>query len=214
MEQNPYVTPQVELVDASAARPFLPGQWSTRRLHLLGMLTLSLLFIDLAIIAAGFISRWPGLGYFPWLENWLIFPRVLLGCYVSWYSTLLLEDRFMARGLRLPMLLIIILAVLLQIYSLLADVDFTGTQYSSQATLYLIMSLPGSITLIWYSVRVLRIPEAFASVKVMAWFDLVSALLSATLFLFVFGELVSMFGVIPMALVFLRAAREIEAKSR
>lgn len=214
MEQNPYLTPQVELVEASVERSLLPARWTTRRLQLLAVMTLSLLLLDVAIIAAGFSARWPGLGGYPWLENTLIVPRLLLGCYVTWYSTLLLEDRFMARGLRLPLLIFISLAVLLQIYALVADVDFSGIQYSRQATLYLLMSLPGSIALIWYSVRVLRLAGTFASVKVMAWFDLVSALLAATLFLFVFGELVAMFGVIPMALVFLRSAREIEAISR
>ncbi|NNN28594.1 MULTISPECIES: hypothetical protein [Pseudomonas] len=215
MEQNPYAAPQVELVDTRAPTPFLVGDWSSGKLRLLAGLTLALLLTDLTLIGIGMVARLPGGPKFlmPY-EEWLGALSMLLGCFLAWRSTRLLEDRFAARGLRWPMWILIVIAVVMQVFSMLFDVDLTGSRQSNATVYFMMMYLPSGLVQLWYGIRVLKIQLPFTSVKVMGWFDVVSGICLASIVLFAFGTLLSIINTIPLALIFLRSAGEQERAAR
>ncbi|AGI23922.1 hypothetical protein ACYCAX_20365 [Pseudomonas sp. MT3] len=209
MDQNPYAAPKVELVDARAPEPFLSGNWNAGGLRVLAGLSLALLLSELVLLGLSIVNRLPGFFGIPQLEVWLSVLSVLLGCFLSWRCTRFLEDRFSARGLRWPLAISIGMAVLMQLHSLVFDVQFG--EVNSLATLaFLLMFLPSGIAQLWYGIRVLKIPLPYPSVKVMGWFDVVTGGCLATVVLFVPGTLLAMVGAIPLALMFLRGARELD----
>lgn len=212
MEQNPYAAPQVELLDTRAPERFLAGGWSAGGLRLLAWLSLALLLCDVTTIGVGVLGKLsPQLGLGS-LENWLGVLDLILGCFVAWRCTRLLEDRFLARGVRWPMLILILMSVVMQACSLWFDVDFAGPNRHEDVALYLmLMYLPVGIVQVWYAIRVLKIQLPYTSVKVMGWIDLVAGVALGSVILFVAGVLLGMLSAIPMALMFFRAARELDA---
>ncbi|MFV3306725.1 hypothetical protein ACNFBT_15760 [Pseudomonas sp. NY15181] len=209
MEQNPYAAPKVELVDARAPEPFLHGRWNAGGLRVLAGLSLALLLTELVLLGMSIVNRLPGLEAVPQLEVWLSVLSVLLGCFLTWRCTRFLEDRFGARGLRWPMAISIAMAVLMQLHSMVFDVQFNEV-HSAATLVFLLMFLPSGIAQLWYGIRVLKIPLPYPSVKVMGWFDVVVGGCLATVILFVPGTLLAMASAIPLALMFLRGARELD----
>ncbi|MEE9098649.1 MULTISPECIES: hypothetical protein [Pseudomonas] len=210
MDQNPYAAPKVELVDARAPEPFLHGRWSAGGLRLLAGLSLAMLLTELALLGMSIINRLPGAAAIGQLEVWLSVLSVLLGCFLTWRCTRFLEDRFSAHGLRWPMAISIAMAVLMQLHSMVFDVEFN--EIHGGATLaFLLMFLPSGIAQLWYGIRVLKIALPYPTVKVMGWFDVVVGGCLATVVLFVPGTLLAMASTIPLALMFLRGARELDS---
>ena len=66
---------------------------------------------------------------------------------------------------------------------------------------------------LWGGIRVLKIPLPYPTVKVMGWFDVVVGGCLVTVILFVPGTLLAMASTVPLALMFLRGARELESAS-
>jgi len=209
MDQNPYAAPKVELVDARAPEPFLHGRWSAGGLRLLAGLSLALLLAEVVLLGLSMVNRLPGASAIGQLDVWLSVLSVLLGCFLTWRCTRFLEDRFSARGLRWPTAISIFLAVLMQLYSMLFDVQFNEV-HSAATLVFLLMFLPSGIVQLWYGIRVLKISLPYPAVKVMGWFDVVVGGCLATVILFVPGTLLAMLSTIPLALMFLRGARELE----
>ncbi|WP_374440288.1 hypothetical protein [Pseudomonas panipatensis] len=207
MDQNPYAAPRVELIEAHPPAAFASGRWTPGGLRLLAGLSLALLLADLVLFCLSLLG---GLQPGTALERyslWLGVLCTLLGCYLSWRSTRFLVDRFAARGLGWPLWLSIGLALLTQAYAVVFDRQLDGTPNAPLAG-FMALFLPSGLVGLWYGIRVLTINLPYPSVKVMGWLDVLSGVCLASVVLFIPGTLLGAVALLPMALMFLRGARE------
>ena len=207
MEHNPYAAPKVELIEARAAGSLAGGGWNPGHLRLLAWLSLALLLAQSVLFGLSFLGGHGGA-----LDSyslWLGVLCTLLGCYLSWRATQFLVERFGARGMAWPLWLSIGLAVLMQAYAVVFDAQLDGTPNVELAG-FMALFLPSGLVGLWYGVRVLKIGLPYPSVKVLGWLDVLSGVCMASVLLFIPGTLLAAAALVPLALMFLRGARELE----
>lgn len=209
MEQNPYAAPKVELVDQSAPGTFFNGRWNPGRLRLLAGLSLVLLLADLVLFGVSFATPLSGSPAWQRYELWLGTLCTVLGCFLLWRSKHFLEDRFSARGLDWPVGLSIALAVAMEVYSVLFD-KHLGGELNGALMGFMAMFVPSGIVTLWYGIRLLKIGLPYPSVKVMGWLNLAAGLCLLSVLLFLPGALLEVVALLPLALMFLRGARELD----
>lgn len=210
MEQNPYAAPKVELVDQSTPGAFFSGRWSPARLRLLGGLSLALLLCNLVLFVLSFAATSHDSPAWQRYELWVGVLSTVLGCFLLWRTRHFLEDRFRARGLAWPVGLSITLGVVMQIYGLIFDEQLSG-EFNSALMGFMAMFVPSGIVTLWYGIRLLKIDLPFPSVKVMAWLEVFSGACLLSVVLFLPGTALAVASLLPLALMFLRAARELDA---
>ncbi|KAF1068467.1 MAG: hypothetical protein GAK45_01354 [Pseudomonas citronellolis] len=210
MDHNPYAAPRVELVEAPLPATFLDPRWTPGHLRVMAGLSLAALLADLVLLLASWLagsqSDTPLAHYIQWLDALC----TLLGCFLSWRATGFLVARFAARGLRWPMWLSIGLALIIQGYTLAFDHQLDGAM-NVQLLGLMVLFVPSGLVALWYGIVLLRISLAYPSVKVLGWFDTLGGLCLASILLFIPGTLLATAGLLPMALMFLRGAREAAA---
>ncbi|MDH1011188.1 hypothetical protein N5J43_20235 [Pseudomonas nicosulfuronedens] len=210
MEQNPYAAPKVELVDQSAPGAFLAGRWSSGRLRLLAGLSLALLLCNLVLFVLSFAAALQESSTWQRYELWVGVLSTVLGCFLLWRTRHFLEDRFSARGLGWPVGLSIAIALVMQTYSLVFDDQLSG-EFNGALMGFMGLFVPTGIVTLWYGIRLLKIELPYPSVKIMGWLEVTSGVCLLSVLLFLPGTALAMASLLPLALMFLRAARELEA---
>ena len=213
MEQNPYAAPKVELLDKGVPGAFLAGRWSPGHLRLLGCLSLALLLCNLVLFALSFAAALHESSTWQRYELWVGVLSTVLGCFLLWRTRGFLEDRFSARGLAWPVGLSIAVALVMQVYSLVFDEQLSG-EFNGPLMGFMGLFVPTGIATLWYGIRLLRIELPYPSVKVMGWLEVSSGVCLLSVLLFLPGTALAMASLLPLALMFLRAARELEAAAR
>lgn len=206
MDENPYAAPRVELIETRAPNTF--GRWNPGNLRLLAGLSLALLLADFVLFGVSFLAEGPQQRALDSYSLWLGVLCTVLGCYLSWRATRFLVDRFAARGLAWPLWLSIGLALLTQAYAVLFDRQLDGTPNGALFG-FMALFLPNGLVGLWYGVRVLKIGLPYPSVKVLGWLDVIAGVCMASILLFIPGTLLAALALLPMALMFLRGAREL-----
>lgn len=209
MEQNPYAAPKVELVDQSTPGAFVNGRWNSSRLRLLAGLSFALLLCDLVLFGLSFAAQLTESPAWQRYELWMGALCTLLGCFILWRSKLFLEDRFAAQGLAWPVALSILLAVVMQIYSIVFDGQLSG-ELNAALIGFMGMFVPSGIVTLWYGIRLLKIGLPYPSVKVLGWLEVASGVCLLSVLLFLPGTLLAVAAMLPLALMFLRGARELD----
>ncbi|MCG8907467.1 hypothetical protein [Pseudomonas sp. DP-17] len=213
MEQNPYAAPKVELVDQSAPGAFLAGRWNPGHLRLLGWLSLALLLCDVVLFVLSFAAALHESSTWQRYELWVGVLSTVLGCFLLWRTRSFLEDRFNARGLAWPVGLSIATALVMQVYSLIFDEQLSG-EFNGALMGFMGLFVPTGVVTLWYGVRLLKIELPYPSVKVMGWLEVASGVCLLSVLLFLPGTALAMASLLPLALMFLRAARELEGAAR
>ncbi|MCP8465761.1 hypothetical protein NK553_17570 [Pseudomonas sp. ZM23] len=210
MKHNPYAAPKVELVDQPAPGDLLNGRWNPGRLRLLAGLSVALLLCDLVLFGLSFAAPLDGAPSLQSYELWLGALCTLLGSFLLWRSKVFLEDRFAARGLAWPVVLSIILAVAMQVYGVLFDAQLSG-EFNGALMGFMGMFVPSGVVTLWYGIRLLKIGLPYPSVKIMGWLEVASGVCLLSVLLFLPGTLLAVMSLLPLALMFLRGARELDS---
>ncbi|MBB4862301.1 hypothetical protein HNP46_001139 [Pseudomonas nitritireducens] len=213
MEENPYAAPKVELVDQSAPGAFLGGRWSPGHLRLLAGLSLALLLCNVVLFVLSFAAALHESTTWQRYELWVGVLSTVLGCFLLWRARRFLEDRFNARGLAWPVGLSIAIALVMQVYSLIFDEQLSG-EFNGALMGFMALFVPTGIVTLWYGVRLLKIELPYPSVKIMGWLEVSSGVCLLSVLLFLPGTALAMASLLPLALMFLRAARELESAVR
>lgn len=206
MDENPYAPPQVELLQPEAPRP-LP-EWSAGQLRLLGWLSL-VGFLGNLVLLLGVVSiGWFGIELPVAYTDWSGLSLVLLGCYVSLRFKVFAEARFAATGLTWPTWVVVVTSVLLQVMLMTVGAQLGSLGW--EMVLYgsgLVLCGAGCI---WLGVRLVKVPDTYASFRVVAGAILVTGVMLVSLLLAAFSSLPALVSVVATALVFFRGARELE----
>ncbi len=204
---NPYAAPQVTLIDEQAPRS-LAG-WSAGQLQLLAWLSLaSIAMILVSLVAVMFAGDQPG-SLSERVGDWLGLSSTVLGCYLLLRLRTFLEQRFAAKGLFIPIVLIIVFSLLAEgLDWLWGDAIFTGLGWKTLGFFTTIM-LMGVMTL-WLGIALLRITNPYPSLRVMAWMEIVGGVMFASVVLVVVAIIPLLGGTLAMALVFFRGAAELK----
>jgi len=213
MEQNPYAAPKVELVDQSAPGAFLAGRWNPGRLRLLAYLSLALLLCNVVLLALSFAVALHDSVTWQHYELWIGVLSTVLGCFLLWRTRHFLEDRFRARGLKWPVGLSIGAALVMQGYGIAFDEQLSG-EFNGALMGFMGLFVPTGIVTLWYGIRLLKIELPYPSVKVMGWLEITSGVCLLSVLLFLPGTALAMASLLPLALMFLRAARELDGAAR
>ncbi|MFV3333253.1 hypothetical protein ACNFIA_20105 [Pseudomonas sp. NY15437] len=213
MDQNPYAAPKVELVDQSVPGAFLGGRWRAGQLRLLAWLSLALLLCNLVLFALSFATALQASGTWQRYELWVGVLSTVLGCFLLWRTRRFLEDRFNARGLAWPVGLSIAVALVMQVYSLIFDEQLSG-EFNGALMGFMGLFVPTGVVTLWYGIRLLKIELPYPSVKVMGWLEVASGVCLISVVLFLPGTALAMASLLPLALMFLRAARELDDSAR
>ena len=204
---NPYAAPQVALIDEQAPRS-LAG-WSVGQLQLLAWLSLaSIAMILVSLLAVMFAAEQPG-SLSERVGDWLSLLATVLGCYLLLRLRAFLEQRFAAKGLLIPIALIIVFSLLAEgLDWLWGDAIFTELGWKTLGFFATIM-LMGVMTL-WLGIVLLRIANPYPALRVMAWMEIVGGGMFASVVLVVVAIIPLLGGTLAMALVFFRGARELK----
>ncbi|MDG1582492.1 hypothetical protein [Pseudomonas sp. GOM6] len=204
---NPYAAPQVALIDEQAPRS-LAG-WSVGQLQLLAWLSLaSIAMILVSLLAVMFAAEQPG-SLSERVGDWLGLLSTVLGCYLLLRLRTFLEQRFAAKGLLIPIALIIVFSLLAEgLDWLWGDAIFTELGWKTLGFFATIM-LMGVMTL-WLGIVLLRIANPYPALRVMAWMEIVGGGMFASVVLVVVAIIPLLGGTLAMALVFFRGARELK----
>ncbi|MFG0380672.1 hypothetical protein ACF8C6_06885 [Pseudomonas sp. zbq_18] len=204
---NPYAAPQVALIDEQAPRS-LAG-WSVGQLQLLAWLSLaSIAMILVSLLAVMFAAEQPG-SLSERVGDWLSLLSTVLGCYLLLRLRAFLEQRFAAKGLLIPIALIIVFSLLAEgLDWLWGDAIFTELGWKTLGFFATIM-LMGVMTL-WLGIVLLRIANPYPALRVMAWMEIVGGGMFASVVLVVVAIIPLLGGTLAMALVFFRGARELK----
>ncbi|QRY76966.1 hypothetical protein JVX91_15225 [Pseudomonas sp. PDNC002] len=213
MEQNPYAAPQVDLVDDSTPGDFRNGGWSAGRLRLLAGLSVGLLLGNLAQLFLSLTSSLKNMPLWERYELWVGTLCTILGCFLLWRTRTFLEDRFRARGLGWPVGLSIAIGIVMQVYGMVFDGQLNGELNGALMGL-MALFVPSGIVTLWYGVRLLKIELPYPSLKIMGWLEVFSGICLLSVLLFLLGTVLAMASLLPMALMFLRAARELDGAAR
>lgn len=208
MDANPYAPPQACVVELIAAQ-LLPG-WTVRRLRLLaggcGVSVLgSMLLLVLTVLADSAVPEklWSG-------ANGLSALLIVLDSYLLLSLKAFAQARFNAQGLAQPVWLLLLAGLVLEVINL----NLNGALFNAlnwQTVSYVVLLLVYGVALLWFGLRVLRVPDVYPSLRLLAKLDIAGGLLLVS----VVGVLLA---VVPLwgssmalAAVFWRAAREQKA---
>ncbi|MDX5373890.1 MAG: hypothetical protein LPK18_15815 [Pseudomonadaceae bacterium] len=200
---NPYAAPQVALVDAQAPQQ-LAG-WSAAHLRLLGSLNLVYLFATLAVLGLALAPQLAQLG------DWLSVATTFLGCYLALRLKAYLEARFAARGLAWPVWSSVALSLALELVQLLWD-DAELTSFDVQSLLYFGLLVLLGLVLLWLGIVLLKVENAFPSLRILAWLNLASGIMIASVILLIVAVLPLLAAMVASALVFFRGAGELNGR--
>lgn len=204
---NPYAAPQVTLIDEQA--PQALAGWSSAQLQLLGWLSLASIVMILVSLVATFFAGEQADSLGERVGDWLGLLSTLLGCYLLLRLRTFLEQRFAAKGLFLPIVLIIVFSLLAEgLDWLWGDAIFTGLGWKTLGFFATIL-LMGVMTL-WLGIVLLRIASPYPSLRVMAWMEIVGGVMFASVVLVVIAIIPLLGGTLAMALVFFRGASELK----
>lgn len=206
MDENPYATPQVELVEEAATRQM--NGWTPGHLRLLAWLSLvcaasTLILTGLAVAAGAtedpLMTR---------LSDWFGVALTLLGCYLLIRFKLFAEARFAAEDLAPPVWAVIVGSLAIEALGFL--LGEASTEPGWPMLFYFgAVALLGALTA-WLGVRLLKIQNAYPALRVMGWLDLVGGIMMATIVLMMLGLLPLIAANLALMLVFFRGARELE----
>lgn len=209
---NPFSAPQVELLDAPM-QPVLTG-WSRRQLQVLAMLALvatlgnAVLVLLMLMLASAWLSAIE-VAALTRYSDWMSAVLVLVGCYLLMRFKALIEQRFAASGLGKPVWLLVGLSLILGMMDFwLGARLFEGLNPITLLYIALLVLMGGSM--VWLGVRLLRVSVPYPSLRVMAWMNIVGGVLLASVVFIVLSMLPLLASGVAMALVFLRAARELD----
>ena len=198
---NPYAAPQVALVDAQAPQS-LPG-WSPSQLRLQGWLNLVSLVCTLVGIGLAFVPDLLA------LSDWLGAATTLLGCYLVLRLKAFLQARFDARGLDWPVWASVVLGIVLEGVQLYWG-DAELTEFNAPSFLYFgLLALLGLVVL-WLGIVLLKVENAYPVLRVLAWLEIASGVMVASVVLLVVGVLPLLAAMVATALVFFQGAKELE----
>lgn len=198
---NPYAAPRVELIDARRPQQ-LPG-WSPGQLQVLGWLNLAYLVATIAVIGLAFAPELKMTG------DWLSVASTLLGSYLVVRLKAFLEARFGATGLTWPVWLSVGLGLVLEAVQLYWGDDALA-EFSLQSALYFgLLALLG-LVILWLGIALLRITDTYPVVRVLAWLNIASGVLVASVILMLVGVLPMLAAMVASALVFFQGARELK----
>lgn len=206
---NPYAAPQVALVDAQAPQQ-LPG-WSPGQLRVLGWLCLlSIASTLLALVAAIFASEQPG-SLADVAGDWLSLLSTLLGCYLLLRLRVFLDQRFAAKGLQVPIALIILSSLLAELLDWLwGDAILTSLGWQTLSFFAVIVLL--GLAMLWLGIALLRVRQPYPSVRVMAWLEIAGGVMFASVILVLIAIIPLLGASLAMALVFFRGASELSGR--
>ena len=208
---NPYSTPEVELLDGSDARA-LPG-WHARQLRVLGWLALVSVLGNALVVGltfAGALLEAHEAELLFTYTDWLGLVLVLLGCYLLLRFKAFAEARFAARNLGAPVWAVLAGSLLLELVDLLfGEQLFTGLDW--QTLSYMTLLCLTGIGTTWLGIRLLKLQYPYPPLKVMAWLDIVGGLMLATVLLMLLALLPLLGAGVALMLVFFRAAAELQA---
>lgn len=206
---NPYSTPQVELVDDQPLRQ-LPG-WSARQLQVLGWLALMSALGSTLMLGVIFSSSWLGQAEVEQVERytrWLGLLLMLLGNYLLIRLKSFIEQRFAAQGLGWPVWTVAILALAAGVMDfMIGDQLFKALSVLTIAYLGLMVLMGLGIT--WFGVRLLKVRLAYPSLRIMAWLSIASGLMFASVLLLPLAVLPALAVCVAQGLVFFRGASEL-----
>ncbi|WP_277371998.1 hypothetical protein [Pseudomonas sp. AA-38] len=207
---NPFSTPQVELLEPPA-QPVLPG-WSRRQLQVLGMLALVATLGDALQMLLMLASTWLSDSQAAQLvryTDWMSAVLLLIGCYLLMRFKALAEQRFAASGLGAPVWLLVGLSLLMGVMDFwLGARLFAGL--NPVTLLYITLLVLMGSTMVWLGIRLLRVSLPYPSLRVMAWMNVIGGVLLASVVLIMLSTLPLLASGVAMALVFLRAANELD----
>lgn len=208
-EINPYAVPQVTLVDEAPAGS-LEG-WSVSQLRMLGWLSLLSVLGTLVAIGAAFGGEYFGIQWLALLYQWLSPTLQLLGVYLLLRLKRLAEQRFQAENLTSPIMAVVVLGVLLSGLELVWGK--ASNEPGTPMLIYLgLICIYGGL-LVWMGARMRKVHNAYPAFKAMAWMNIVGGLMVATVILIVLAIIPLLGAIAATALVFFRAARELEASA-
>ncbi|WP_043309800.1 hypothetical protein [Pseudomonas sp. ML96] len=200
---NPYASPQVALVDAQAPRP-LDG-WNPGQLRLLGWLNLAYLVATLVVIGLAFVESLVAIG------DWLSVAATLLGSYLALRLKAFLQARFAARGLDWPVWLSVVLSVALELAQLYWG-ETALAEFSAPSYIYFGGLAVLGLVILWLGIVLLKVIEPYPSLRALAWLNVASGVLVASVILLVVGILPMLAAMVASALVFFRGASELQGR--
>ncbi|WP_394558215.1 hypothetical protein [Aquipseudomonas alcaligenes] len=200
---NPYASPQVALVDAQAPRP-LDG-WNPGQLRLLGWLNLAYLVATLVVIGLAFVESLVAIG------DWLSVAATLLGSYLALRLKAFLQARFAARGLDWPVWLSVVLSVALELAQLYWG-ETALAEFSVPSYIYFGGLAVLGLVILWLGIVLLKVIEPYPSLRALAWLNVASGVLVASVILLVVGILPMLAAMVASALVFFRGASELQGR--
>ena len=198
---NPYAAPTVQLIDVQAPQS-LPG-WSPSQLRLQGWLNLLSLVVTLVGIGLAFAPDLLTLG------NWLSAASTLLGCYLVVRLKAFLEARFDARGLGWPVWLSVVLGIVLEAVQLYWG-DAELAEFSAPSFLYFGLLAVLGLVVLWLGIVLLKVENAYPVLRVLAWLEIASGVMVASVVLLVVGVLPLLAAMVATAMVFFHGAKELE----
>lgn len=198
---NPYASPQVALVDAQAPRPL--NGWNPGQLRLLGWLNLAYLFATLVVIGLAFVESLAA------VADWLSVAATLLGSHLVLRLKAFLEARFAASGLSWPVWLSVVLGVALELAQLYWG-DAKLAEFSVPSYIYFGGLAMLGLVILWLGIMLLKVIEPYPSLRALAWLNVASGVMVASVILLVIGILPMLAAMVASALVFFRGASELE----
>ncbi|WP_137973298.1 hypothetical protein [Pseudomonas sp. F(2018)] len=198
---NPYAAPTVELIDAQAPQQ-LSG-WSPGQLRVLGWLNLVYLVATLVVVGLAFVESLATMG------DWLSVAATLLGSYLVLRLKAFLEARFDARGLDWPVWLSVVLSVALELAQLYWG-DTALAEFSVPSFIYFGGLAVLGLVILWLGIVLLKVENAYPVLRTLAWLNVASGVLVASVILLVIGILPMLAAMVASALVFFHGAKELE----
>lgn len=206
-QNNPYAAPQVTLVDAQGPQT-LTG-WSVGQLQVLGWLCLLSILSTLVALAASLLVGSETGSAGEMTGNGLSLFSTVLGCYLLLRLRAFLEQRFGARGLFVPIGVIVLFSLLAEALDLLWGESILSSLGWQTLVFFGVVLLLGLATL-WLGVALMKVENAYPALRVMAWMEIVGGVMFASVILVLLAIIPLLGGSLAMALVFFRGANELK----
>ncbi len=208
-EINPYAVSQVSLVEEAPAGSLVG--WSVGQLRILGWLSLLSMLVSLVAIGAAFAGEYFGIQRLALFYQWLSPALGLLGAYLLLRLKRFAEQRFSAENLTKPVRAAIVLGLLLSGLELVWGK--ASSEPGTPMLIYLGLICVYGGLLVWMGARMRKVQNAYPAFKAMAWMYIVGGLMMTTVLLIVLAIVPLLGTYAATALVFFRAARELETSA-
>lgn len=206
-QNNPYAAPQVALVDAQGPQT-LTG-WSAGQLQVLGWLCLLSIASTLVALVASLLAGDESGSTGEMAGDWLSLFSTVLGCYLLLRLRAFLELRFGARGLLVPIGLIVVFSLLAEALDWLWGESILSSLGWQTLAFFGVVLLLGLATL-WLGIVLMKVENAYPALRVMAWMEIVGGAMFASVILVILAIIPLLGSSLAMALVFFRGARELK----